>query len=142
MNTELWKQARGLTQKLKKQQSNSMSIGEKFIEWFIIGVFGLLILAFFILPVAIYFVWAHAYVLVKLWAWFVVPLFHLEPLTWAQAWGVTIVVTYLTHIHYTWKAKDERNTSEKVTEFFLVFLKPWSVLGVGWVCAHYFLHLF
>ena len=141
MNEELWKQARGLTQKLKKQQRDETSIGEKLIEWTLMGIFVLLILAFFVIPLIVYFIWSHAYVLVKLWAWFIVPIFHLEPITWAQAWGLMIAVAFLTHVPSVWKGKDERETHEKVTEFVTLCLKPWLVLVTAWVCARYFLHL-
>lgn len=141
MNDEIWKQARGFAQKLKKQQRGETSIGEKLIEWIVVGVSILLITAFFIAPMVVYFVWSHAYVLVKLWAWFIVPIFHFEPLTWAQAWGLMIAVSFLTHVTFTCKGKDEREYSEKVTAFVILWLKPWLVLLTGWVCAHYFLHL-
>jgi len=140
MNDELWKQARGLTQKLKKQQRDDTSIGEKLIEWALTGVFIFLILAFFIIPLMVYFIWSHAYVIVKLWAWFIIPIFHLNPITWAQAWGLMIIMSLLTTAS-VWKGKDERDTSAKVTEFVVLCLKPWVLLLAGWVCAHYFLHL-
>lgn len=34
-------------------------------------------------------------VLMELWEWFAVPLFHLEPLGWLSAWGLTLLVGVL-----------------------------------------------
>jgi len=143
MNEELWKQARGLTQKLKKQQQDNESIGEKLIGWVVISVIVLLMIALFVLPLTVYFIWSHAYVLVKLWKWFIVPLSpeNINQLTLPQAWGLMMVVAFLTHVHFTCNAKDERESHEKIMAFVILFLKPWIVLLTGWVCARYFLHL-
>jgi len=132
----------GLLKKLKTKEKDNESIGEKLVGWIAVSVIVLLLIALFVIPLIIYFIWSHAYVLVKLWAWFIVPIFQCEPLTWAQAWGLMIAVAFLTHVHFTGNAKDERESHEKIMAFVILFLKPWIVLVTGWVCAHYFLHLF
>jgi len=79
----------------------------------------------------------NGYVLSILWGWFVVPVFHLSPLTIVPAIGVALVVSYLTHQTNDCQEK-ERSTSEKIAYAVAVaVVKPLLALCLGWV-----VHLF
>lgn len=80
-----------------------------------------------ILALAIATVPLNGLALVLLWIWFIVPVFHLPPLTVAQALGLSVTVTFVTS-QYT--GKDDRNTSERVAT---ILLKPLFALAFGWV---------
>jgi hypothetical protein len=130
-----WNEAMQLTKK-SKQTSEPVSFSA-IVGGILVG--GVLFL-FFGLPLIAYFVWAYALVLKTLWAWFICPVFGLNPLSWAQAWGLIMLVGLLTH-QYPSKPKDERDTTTKVIEIAVEVLRPWVALLAGWVCAHYFLHI-
>ncbi len=132
-----WKEAAELTRKLKSREGSDKTASEYLFTGLIVIAF----LAIVGIPLIVYVVWAHALVIKTFWAWFIVSAFDLKPLTWAQAWGLSMIVSYLTHVAHTCKSKDERETSEKVAEFVMLLLKPWIALGIGYVCAHYFLHV-
>lgn len=62
-----------------------------------------------------------------LWAWFVIPIFHLPSLTIAQAIGVSMVVSFLTY-QSTSTDKDQ----PKWMPIAMLFIKPAISLGCGW----------
>ena len=54
---------------------------------------GALAVFIFLLPALFaYTVWAHAYVGVHLWAWFIVPTFGLPTLKMPVAWGMALLI--------------------------------------------------
>ena len=77
----------------------------------------------------------EGYVLTKLWLWFVVPTFHQQPLGLAQAIGIALVVSLLTH--QTCGDDDkEWSTGEQLRRAALaLFLRPVIMLVAGWVAA-------
>lgn len=133
MSSISWKDASELTRKLKKTDNSSF-----FASLLGIGIAILLIGAISV-PLGIYLIWANAFAIQHMWQWFVASTFGLSPLTMVQSWGLSIIVAYLTHGMYTCKSKDERGNVERVTELVVLFLKPWLVLGVAYVCAHWFM---
>lgn len=71
-----------------------------------------------------------------LWSWFVLPVFFLPPLTWAQAAGLGMVIGYLTH--QIDLKKDERPYVEKlVASISFAITKPLICVGFGWVLKHF-----
>ncbi len=68
--------------------------------WFVFGGVNMVISAIF-----------GGYVLVKLWQWFVVPVFGFEQIRLVSAIGIGLLVSYLTHQHIPrhkdWKTSDE-----------------------------------
>ena len=87
-----------------------------------VGIFALLVISSLL----------RGFVLVKIWGWFIVPLFHLPVLTLLPAIGLALVVGFMTY-QYQY-SKDERSAGEKVFEsIFLTFLYPLAVLLTGWV---------
>lgn len=128
-----WKEAAELTRKLKKNDSGD--VAETLLG-------GVIVIAAFVLigvPLAIYFIWSNAFAVQHMWQWFIVSTFDLRPLTMAQSWGIAIIIAYLTHVTFTWKAKDEREMHEKIAELVVTVLKPWVALGVAYICAHFFM---
>jgi len=78
----------------------------------------------------------EAFVLTLLWAWFVVPIFHLPELALWTAFGLSIVVSLLTHQSPSRrKGEEEEDREEKAREIahLLVWgaIRPTAALGVG-----------
>lgn len=95
---------------------------------------GLALLVLFML----YVVWAAAFVGVHLWIWFIVPVFHVAPLTLSQSFGISLLVSFWTY-HFHRGTKDDRESKEKALELAGLFLFPWSTLLVGYICHHFFM---
>src|ERR1043166_870563 len=70
-------------------------------------------------------------VLSILWAWFAVPIFGLPAIGIAQALGISITISLLTHQYVPPKDKD--NWTPVVT----AFLTPLFALRIGWIVKGY-----
>jgi hypothetical protein len=75
-------------------------------------------------------VW-DGFVLMKLWAWFVVPMFHLPVLTIVAAVGLGLIVAFLTH-------QKPADTEENPMATLMIsatysFFHAAMCLAVGWV---------
>lgn len=70
----------------------------------------------------------NGWVLTKLWAWFVVPVFGLPALGVATAVGLGLIVHHLTHQHIN-AAKDP--DAKWWVTLLEVLLRPLIVLGLG-----------
>jgi hypothetical protein len=92
------------------------------------GKFMTIVLAVVIAPIV------SGFVILKLWAWFVVPIFETQPLRLVEAIGLMFLVNYL-------KAKrDKEANKEKFWEQFvtnLVFLILYASIALlaGWVVS-------
>lgn len=87
----------------------------------------LLLLAF--APIAA--IW-KGYVLTVLWAWFMVPAFHVAPLRIPFAIGIGLIVGWLTHVNR--KPEQEPETAHTVV---MSLILPALVLGSGWIVAQF-----
>jgi hypothetical protein len=76
----------------------------------------------------------RGWILTLLWAWFVVPQFHLSQLTIPIAIGLALILGYLTQPNIG--TKEPEKTSWAAT-FLASFIGPIITLGVGWI-----VHLF
>lgn len=132
-----WKEAAELTRKLKRNGSSDSTLTEIVIGAAAVFLFIVLLG----IPLAIYAVWANALAIKVMWGWFIVTTFGLEPLSWAQAWGVSLLIAYMTHVSVTWKAEDTRSTAARIGEIIASLIKPWIALGIGYICAHWFMHV-
>ncbi len=97
----------------------------------LLTLLGLIVLV----PLAgLYGIWAGGFVGMKLWAWFVVPIFGVKALTLYQAAGLATIVGFFTHQHHLGpKPEDNRTTALKVAEFIGILCYPFMVLFVGWI---------
>lgn len=112
--------------------SNNSSTAEKVVVG-TLAVVGVSILAFMLgLAVLLYGVFVGGFVGMKLWAWFIVPVFGLNPITVVQAWGIALLVELWSHQIHVNTNKDEREPSAKVATFITVLLNPWIILFIGW----------
>lgn len=82
--------------------------------------------------VMVYGYFVNGFVLSKLWSWFVVTTFGMEPLTIVQALGVSIVIGFLTSKPVQ---DDDKNktTTEKIAKYIGIMLAPWVTLFAGWI---------
>lgn len=74
----------------------------------------------------------NGYVLTILWAWFVVPTFHLPQLAIAPAIGISMIVKYLTHQN-DFEKGDREWEDQVVRVLFYAAFYPLMVLGFGWI---------
>ena len=92
------------------------------------NVIGLLCVATIVGPLIIFAaVVVRAFVIAKLWSWYIVPGFHAPDITLPVAFGVSLLVGYLMPQDH---CADERDTSEKIG--VAIFIPVFTLL-VGWI---------
>ena len=75
------------------------------------------------------------FVLMKLWAWFIVPLFHLPALTIAAAIGLGLIASFLTH---QMRPDNEENPLAAMANIFgYGFVNAGMCLLIGWVVTFF-----
>jgi len=79
-------------------------------------------------------VFVNGFVFMKLWLWFIVPIFDLKPLTIAMAIGITLVFNFVTmKIDST-----KESTAETSIANFILFLSASGMfLLIGWIVSSY-----
>lgn len=75
----------------------------------------------------------NAFVLIKLWGWFIVPFFGLPPLIIPVAIGLALIVSFLAVPINT--AKSEDDPSKVRGHIISGFLRPFVVLLFGWIAS-------
>jgi len=92
-----------------------------------------IVLAIFI-PCSAYFIFAHGYVLSKLWGWFVTPL-GVPAITLLHASGIMGVIRLCTYdASFTPKSETtETSTTKKFGHLFGLMLVPWVSLLFGYI---------
>lgn len=88
------------------------------------------VLAFLIGIVFLPVMLLNAWVLVKLWAWFIVPNFGLPALPFVAAAGIVLIVRHVTPIKVP--AKDDEKKHDTLTLTILSVVMPFYTLGLGW----------
>jgi hypothetical protein len=92
----------------------------------LIGLVGLIVV-----PV----LFLKAYVLVKLWVWFLIPLGAIE-IGYVDALGITLVANFIVAKSKPEHIKPE-NMKEALTEVATHFLASLVVLALGWVIVQF-----
>ncbi len=77
----------------------------------------------------------NGFVLVCLWDWFIVPIFHLAPLTLVPAIGVVLVVSFLTHQY----VPNDEDFYETVRNSFIVLFVYAAIFLVFGFIVHLFM---
>lgn len=77
------------------------------------------------------------YVLMILWAWFVVPTFGLPALAIAPAIGLAMVVSFLTYQSDASKEPECEFSERMAKAVARALLTPAFVLGIGWVVRQF-----
>lgn len=67
-------------------------------------------------------------VLVDLWVWFVMPIFHVGALNIPQALGISLLVGFMTH-----QISNSKQTEKTATIFVTGAMRPLILWGIGWV---------
>ena len=82
----------------------------------------------------------RGYVLMMLWAWFVVPTFNLSDLVLTQAMGLALLVSFLTYqMDADKKPEEDVAFTERVIRTLVnAALAPLLALVIGW-CVHQFM---
>jgi hypothetical protein len=74
-------------------------------------------------------------VLVSMWDWFIVPVFHLPHLLVTQAIGIGCIISYLTN-HASNAVEKERTPSGHLANIFSVaIIRPLFMWFIAWIIA-------
>src|SRR6266404_2677862 len=106
-----------------------ISLGGLAILGFFVGSGALILISAFAL-MYLYSAFVSAFVGAHLWLWFVVPVFGVSPLTFPQAFGLSLLLNYWTHQHFSQHIRDERKWKEKMPETLGLLSRPWWILAV------------
>lgn len=88
-----------------------------------------------IIPMTIYNIFAYGFVAIHLWQWFVVPTFHLAPLSILQASGLIILIKLVVYQHYSSCNNKDEDWKQKIAVAIGLSLMPWFTLFIGY-CIH------
>ena len=102
----------------------------------VVGAFG--VVALFI-GMILYGAWASAFVIAHMWLWFIVPVFKVAILSKTQAYGLSLVVSYMTYTHYSHYDKDEREWKARFIEILVLILRPWLYLTIAYIVKTFFM---
>ena len=102
-----------------------------------VAVVAFSIAAFF--GVMLYGIWATSFVIYHLWQWFIVPTFGLHALTYAQSYGIALIVGFLTYHHVFKTSDDTRSGKTQAIEVLTVLFHPWITLFIGWLVHAYWM---
>ena len=80
----------------------------------------------------LYGIFAYGFVIIKLWAWFVVPVFHPE-VTFGimQASGLFMFIRFITIDHKMPVTNPDEELKDKIGRVMLPILLPWAALFFG-----------
>ena len=82
----------------------------------------------------LYGIFSYGFAIVKLWTWFVVPVFHPDvKLGIMQAAGLFMFVRFFTSDHKLPKFNEKDSDESKVAAVFLPLVIPWMAVIFGWV---------
>jgi hypothetical protein len=82
----------------------------------------------------IYGIVSYGFVATKLWAWFVVPVFH-TTVTFGilQAAGLFMFVRFFVHEERMSATDPDETAQQKISKIILPIIVPWITLFFGWV---------
>ena len=84
----------------------------------------------------------RSYLIGTLYYWFVVPLYDLDPLTMAQAFGLSVFISFLTYsgksrMERTWEEQNELDVEERIKYSITIFINMLMInafyLLMGWI---------
>ena len=86
-----------------------------------------------VVPVSIYFVWSFAFVAVQLWNWFIIPFFHLGPVTILQMAGIGCFIRLFTFSVPNTNVDKDKALSQLIAEIIGYICMPWVSLLFGYI---------
>ena len=99
-------------------------------QWLLTGLITAPILMIILMIIWFVLSLIRGFILTKLWAWFIVPVFHLPMLSLWQAVGVSMLVGYMTMQGKTCYKNIEEDNLKSLSINLLV---PWFILFFGWI---------
>lgn len=75
----------------------------------------------------------YGWVLTILWGWFVMPVFHVLPLSLVQAIGLAITISFLTRTPQRTPTNDDDQLATIIWSLVVLFGYPLFVLLIGWI---------
>lgn len=77
----------------------------------------------------------NSFVIYKLWLWIAVPVFKISPITLGSAFGISVIVSFLTQRTDT-KKDENLNNTDKITKLLITNIVIAIVyLFVGWIAS-------
>lgn len=113
--------------RLNKTKNKSQTGGN-----IIIYLLAFLFICSLIVPFTVYFIWSFAFVAVQLWNWFIIPFFHVGPVTLLQMAGIGCFVRLFTFSIPNTGDKD-KPLSQTIAELFGYLMMPWVALLCGYI---------
>ncbi len=92
----------------------------------------------FLIVLLIYVPIVNAFVLTKLWAWFIVKTFNLPQISKSVAYGISLIVTLLT-VNLSALSQNKTADDNSQNVFYTIILSPWMILLAGWVVYSMFM---
>ena len=80
----------------------------------------------------------NGFVFMKLWQWFMVPSFGLNPLTLVQAIGIGLMISYTTQDH-SWTYVQEKTNEQSLKMLSYEVIKPLAYYVVGCIFYMWFM---
>lgn len=85
------------------------------------------------IPLVAYFIWSFAFVAVQLWNWFIIPFFHVGPVTVLQMAGIGCFVRLFTFSLSNTSIDTDKPWSQIAAELVGYLLMPWMTLLGGYI---------
>jgi uncharacterized BrkB/YihY/UPF0761 family membrane protein len=132
MSTPTDKEIDDILNKLNKHYHNEENTYPWYKKFFYM-ILGLL----FVMPIAIasfaYTTFSYGYVGMRLWEWFIIPIFHMNPITILQCAGIFIFVRLFVYV----PSKPVKNVTETTADtwgyYIGVVLLPWAMFIFGYI---------
>jgi hypothetical protein len=75
---------------------------------------------------------SRAFAVVLLWRWYVVPLFHLPPLTWRIAYGLALLL-YVMNPPESVEHEDKSWSDSMIRMVVAGGIVVWTCVAIGWL---------
>lgn len=112
--------------------SKDVDLKEEAAKFGLIGCFMVLLAPFFMVFSIVNTI-IYGYVLTKLWAWLVVPLFHTEPISLIAATAIVLILGMIQHPYIGRHEKENESVAEKIWYCVATISRPWLYLLFGYI---------
>lgn len=112
--------------------SKDVDLKEEVAKFGLIGCFMVLFVPFFVVFSMTNTI-IYGYVLTKLWAWLVIPIFNAEPISLIAAMTIALIAGMLQHPYTGRHEKENEGSVEKIWYLIAMLSRPWLYLLFGYI---------
>lgn len=116
---------------MEKKTNKLFTDNKKLIKMENFGKFITIVLSFIITTLV------GGFVFMKLWAWFIVSIFHLPSLNIIEAIGVMMIINYATHRSSSKTEKSENPINDFLSLVITNIIISLLVLLIGWILSFF-----